>query len=124
MQLIEQDEPSLVGIRGTWRGNAEQQDSLRLEAEVHGHEIRQRADEQACADEEQDRQAHLKNDKRLSARPSWQPERRPASVLQGRIDLDARRLPRWREAEEDSGGERDPDGNTEDAAIEFCLEGA
>ena len=90
------------------RVEPEQRDLLGPEAERHGSQIRERAQEQARADQEQHRQAHLRDDERAPAHGMRGVRHRASAILQRRVHVDAPRLQDRREAEQDASSQWSP----------------
>ena len=86
----------------------EQRDLLGPEAERNGAQVRERAQEQARADQEQHRQAHLRDDERAPAHGMRGVRHRASAILERRVHVDAPGLQDRREAEQDGSSPWSP----------------
>ena len=110
----------VAGLAGI---QAERQEVLLVEADLHGMKIGKGANKKRGPQHEQQRKRDLRDNQELTeadaaSMPAWGAG---ASLLQRRRDIHARGLNGGRESENNTCGERDRDGEGENAPVEFCA---
>ena len=105
-----------VTVQG--RADAKEQDVQRIEADVDSAKVLHRPEEQSRADQEHERDRHLRHDQRLAEAGSRAGDG-PGVVLESGIDVRSSRAERRRDAEHDAGRRADDDGKCEPAPIEW-----
>ena len=108
-----------VGSRGGQHRADEH--AIRREAEIESLERDERSQQQAAADEQDQRHRDLENDQRSARAVADRCASAPSAILERRRHVRPRRLQRWDETEHQAGEESQRGGKREHRAIETDL---
>ena len=101
---------------------AEEEDVLWAEADIHAVEVDQRAHEQPRADDQQHRERDLEDYDGFAGEPLAPFGGRRRAIFEAGVHVGAGRPQGWRKAERDSGQQRHCGGEGEDLPIEAAME--
>ena len=114
----ERDAVVIFRIRRGRQGDAERQDVVRAESRIDVREPREAAEQQRGADEQHDRQRHLR-DEQAAADPAAAGQARGSPAFLERFaDAPTARLPRRRQPEEQPGQQRDGQREAQDRRVD------
>ncbi len=109
----------VLHIDGTWQLDFQAQETGRVDAEVHALKADERLDDEACADEQHERQCDLHDHEALQLQhPRSAAARARARLVQRPDEVRPRHLQRRDQAEDDACGHAHPEAEQEDAGVE------